>query len=91
MGSALDFAKNVFTFATSSVDVGSDVITSLDFLGYNISSTVFIQTITDLVPFNKSEKRTFTDIIVNCRKQYGIQDQEIRAKTSSFGPSSTLK
>ena len=63
MGSALAFAKNCFTFATSSVDVGSDVINSLDFLGYNISSAIFIQKFTDLVPFNKSDLRNSTDIV----------------------------
>ena len=85
MGSALDLSKNVFTFATSSVDVGSDVINSLDFLGYNISSAFFIQRISDhVLPFNKSEIGNSTDIVypLNPTTTYRIDQTTTSSKPS---------
>ena len=40
MSCLINFTKNLFTFLTSLFDVGSDVVNSLAFMGYNISSKI---------------------------------------------------
>ena len=45
MVSLVNLGKNVFTFLTSLFDVGSDVVNSLDFMGFNVSSKL-VDTVT---------------------------------------------
>ena len=57
MSCIIDFTKNLVTLLTSMFDVGSDVVNSLDFMGYNISSTI-VDTVTGTKETSSSGKVT---------------------------------